>query len=269
MDAQFDPGIDEPGDPQMLDAIPQLAGKLDIRRCHPGNALAVNRREGQGHFKGHGREDGELVRRVHPLHVKAGVGFGVAPSLSFGEDVLEGAPLLPHGGQNKIARAVDNAPEGRHPIARHALAQGLHNRDATGHRRLAAQTHAPRLGNLHQLVALLGDQGLVRRDHGLAVTQGGFNQLARQADAADTFHQHIDIGGARDIQQVPIDGQIARRALGALAPGAQAGRRERPARAPFQAHRALAQQLQSAAAHGAIAADADTQRFHDLNVLVF
>ena len=220
MDAQLDPGIDEPGDAQMFDAIAQLAGELDIRRCHPGNAFAVNRREGQRHFKGHGRQDGELVRRVHPFYVKAGIGFGVAQGLSFGKHVCEGARLRLHGGQNKIAGAVDNAADRAHPVARHTLAQGLQNRDAAGHRRLAAQTHALLFGDLHQFVALLGNQGLVRGDHGLAVTHGGFKQFARQFGAADTLHQHIDIGAARDLEQVPIDRQIAGRAVGALAPSA-------------------------------------------------
>ena len=115
-----------------------------------------------------------------------------------------------------------------------------------------------------QGIAVFGDQRLVGRDHMLATAHGTLNQRPRRIDAADQLHQHVHLGIVSDRHDVLADldaGQLAGRIVASRADmhhfhGCLG------TRGNFL--RLLAQNVESAAANGTQAAQADANRFHYL-----
>jgi hypothetical protein len=91
MHAQLDSRHAPLGDTQVLDAVAEFTGKLDILGRHALMPSQYTARKIQGHGEGHGRQDGQLVRRVDTLDVKARIGLGVAQGLGLGEHVGKSA----------------------------------------------------------------------------------------------------------------------------------------------------------------------------------
>lgn len=87
-----------------------------------------------------------------------------------------------------------------------SLADRLDHRDAAGDSGLEGDDHALLAGLGEDLVAVHGDQRLVRGDHVLAVLDGLEHQLVGQGVAADQLDDHVDLGIARYVEDIGGDG---------------------------------------------------------------
>ena len=102
----------------------------------------------------------------------------------------------------KLPVAVDDAGQPLDTVGAQAFPQGLDDRDATGDRCLEGHHH-PFLGRgAEDLVAVHGDQRLVGGHDMLAVGDRFHHQLIGHVIATDQFDQHIDLGVARDLEDV-------------------------------------------------------------------
>src|SRR5690606_32308663 len=113
-----------------------------------------------------------------------------------------------HFRKNEVGGAVDDAGYPLDMIGGEAFADGLDDGDATRHRGLEGHHHTvlARLGE--DLVAVLGQQGLVGGDHVLAIGDGLEHQLARHGIAADQFDHDINIRVAHHGECIGLDGDI-------------------------------------------------------------
>ncbi len=94
---------------QVLDAIAQRFGVVDVGGGQFGDAFGVGLVELQRNTKGDGSQDGQLVGSVDPFNVEGGVRFGVPQGLGFRQHVGKGTALLAHFAEDKVASAVDDA----------------------------------------------------------------------------------------------------------------------------------------------------------------
>ncbi len=191
-------------------------------------------------------EDRHLRGGVRPVDVLGRVGLRVAELLGAGEDVVVGRAGRRHLAEDEVGRPVDDPED---PLQRHRgepLADDPDHRDHAGDRRLEAQLHAGLAGGLEELVAVLGDQLLVRRDDRLAGAQRREDVLARRLEPA---HQLDDqVGAGEDLVEVAL---AAPEDAGDLGP-APGGRRDRRG--------ARLEQLDEGAADGAVAEQPDPDR---------
>jgi len=148
------------------------------------------------------RQNDRLVRRVQPVDVQARVGLGVSGLLCLFQHLGERQAFVLHARQDVVARAVENAMDALDLIAGEPLAQHADDRDAAAHARTEIDVHAVLLGSAKDLLATLGQQLLVGRDHRLARVQRGQHQGLGHAGAADQFHDNLDAGVADDRHRV-------------------------------------------------------------------
>ena len=91
---------------QKFDAVAKLSRGVEVGRRDRGDAFAIDRARIYLGAEGQARENGEFLRGVMALNVKAGIGFGVTEPLRFFEAIGKAQPLLLHAGENVIAGAV-------------------------------------------------------------------------------------------------------------------------------------------------------------------
>jgi hypothetical protein len=144
--------------------------------------------------EGQCRQDGDLVRGIDALDVEGRVGFGIAQALRLLEHGIEGQALVAHLGEDEVGGAVDDAGDPLDAVGGEPLAQRLDDRDAAGDCRLEGDHDALLHGGGENLVAMHGQQRLVRRDHMLAVGDGLEHQFLGNAVAADQFDDDVDLG---------------------------------------------------------------------------
>src|SRR6516165_1999314 len=89
VDALLDPPLCQARDPEKLDAVAELFGKVDVEPRYVTNALGVDPFEIDRTAKTDAGQNGELVRRVDAVDVKARVCFGITKLLRFGEHLGE------------------------------------------------------------------------------------------------------------------------------------------------------------------------------------
>ena len=152
---------------------------------HPGGVDAG--------VEGERGQDGELLRRVYAFDVEGRIGFRVAEALRFRQGVREAAPVLFHGGENVVRRAVDDARQRIDAVGGKPRAQRIDDGNAACHRRLEAERQAAFTGGGEEFVAAGREQRLVGGDDVLASGDGVFHQRLGNALAADQFNQHIDV----------------------------------------------------------------------------
>ena len=104
------------GDGQVLNAVAQFLGVLQVLRRDVRDAFRVHPGKLKVRVKSQRRQDGQLVGGVNALHIKGGVGFGKAQFLRLGQRLGEGGALLRHRGQDVVGGAVDDAGQGSYAI---------------------------------------------------------------------------------------------------------------------------------------------------------
>ena len=146
-------------------------------------------------------EDHELVDGVEPLDVGGRVGLRVAARLGLGEDVAVVAPLAGHRRQDEVRGPVDDPADARDPVRGQVQRQGAEHGDAARHRRLEAQRAVGGAGRPLQLGAVVGEEMLVRGDHGAPVGEGGRDQRPRRLVAAHDLDDHVDVGARDEVRR--------------------------------------------------------------------
>src|SRR5262249_5480489 len=121
-----------------------------------------------------------------------GIGLGEAPRLGVAQDLVEAAALARHGGEDVIARAVDDPVDRRRAIPRQPLLDRAQDRDAAPDARLEAEAHAPSLGLRYDLLAVHGEERLVRRHHVLPGADGAEHEAARWLVAPDQLDDDVE-----------------------------------------------------------------------------
>ena len=191
MHAQLDAFRRVLGDPKQLDPVTKLFSVLDINRFELGDPFDVGLVEAHWITKGYGTHQRQLVGRIDALDVEGRIGFCIAQPLRLLENGIKRQTLAPHFGKNEVRRAVDDPGNPFDVIRGQSLTQRLDDRDAPSHRRLERHHDAIFLRGSKNLVTVLGQQGLVGRDHMLAVFDCLEHQFAGNAIATDQFDDHI------------------------------------------------------------------------------
>ena len=130
---------------------------------------------------------------VAAVHVERRVGLGVPESLSLGEGVRVADAALGHGRQDEVARAVQDALDGRHLVGREAFRQGTDDRDAAGNARFKSDDALGAPGRLEHFRPMSGEQGFVGRDDVLAGRQGVEHDLFSETGAAEQFDDDVNL----------------------------------------------------------------------------
>ena len=198
MHAQLNAVLTAAGQAQQLDAVAELFGVTDIGRLQGRDAFHMRFVELHRHAESDGAHDGQLMRGVHAFDVESGVGLGIAQALRFFEHHVEVQALGLHFRQDEIGGAVDDAGDPLDAVGAQALAQGLDDGDAAGHRGFKRHHHALGARGFENLGAVHGQQGLVGRHHMLALGNRGQHQFTRQAAAADGLDHDVDLGVVDD-----------------------------------------------------------------------
>ena len=146
------------------------------------------------------REDRHLRRRVPAADVVARVGLGVAAALRLGERLGVGAAAV-HLAEDVVGRAVDDPVDPLDRGRRQRLLEHAHHRDGARDGRLEAQPHAVLARGLEQLLPVLGEQLLVRRDDVDAGAHRRQQVLARGLDPAHHLDDDVRLG--EDLGEVP------------------------------------------------------------------
>ena len=188
------PAARAPRDAEQLDPVAQLLGVADVLARQLRDALGVDLVELHRHAEGDRRHDGELVRGIDALDVERRVGLGVAARLRLLQHGVERRAGCAHLGQDEVRRAVDDAGDPLDPVGGEAFAQRLDDRNAAGDRALERDHHALRVRRGEDLVAVAGEQRLVRGDHVLAVGDRLQDERSRRLDAADQLDDDVDVG---------------------------------------------------------------------------
>ena len=265
MDAHLHARLGALGDAQVLDAVAQLRGVVHVLGGDAGDALGVHLVELQGDTESNGGEDGELVGGVDTLHVEGGVGLGIPQALGLGEDLVEGGATIAHLGEDEIAGTVDDAGQPLDAVGGQTLADGLDDGDAAGYRRLEGHHHPLLRGGGEDLVAVLGDEGLVGGDHVFAVVDGAQHQFAGGRFAADEFDDDGQLRVVHHFEGVAgeIDARRVERSLAPDVPGTGAGDDDTPPGSSGDLLGIAAQHLHGAAADRTQAQKSHLHRIHD------
>ena len=224
--------------------VSQFLGEPDIRQRDVADALGMNGGEIDLAAEGEAGQDGQFVGGVDPVHVEAGVGLGVAERPGFLEYFGDLAAAFAHGGEDKIARAVEDAVNAAQAVGGEPLAQSLDDGDAAGHRGLVGEGDAGRFAAVRERRAVMGDQRLVGGDHVLGIGDGGLAQLLGDAVlAADQFHHHVHVGVGGHGQRVvePADPVQGNAAVLFTVPRRNGAHHDCPAAAVLEQRRMLAQ----------------------------
>ena len=149
----------------MLDFITQLLGISDILRFYVAYAFYMHSVELQRDTKSGRRHNHQLVRRVDAVDIKTGIHFGIAEALRVGQRGRETALLFADLGQYVVRGTVDNTDDGLDTVGRQRLPNRLDDRHPASDRRLVADHRPVLLRGGEQLVAVVGNQCLIRGYH--------------------------------------------------------------------------------------------------------
>ena len=170
--AGLDPPGGLPGDGEQLDDEAQLAGVLDVAGLDGLDPLAVDVGRRAPGVKGDAAEDDELGGGVGAAHVGRGIGLGVPGGLGLRQNLVVVPLAAGHAREDVVGRAVEDAVEALDMVGHEPVAQGADDGDPAGDAGLEEEIDVALGGQVEQLVAVLGDDGLVGGDHVLARFQG-------------------------------------------------------------------------------------------------
>ena len=151
-------------DREELHDVPGLAAGADLLGRDRLDALDGHRRQRHAGVEGEAREDRRLLRRVGAADVARRVRLRVAEPGRLRERVLEAVVVLVHPVEDEVRRAVDDAEDPVHVVAREAVAERPDDRDRAADRGLVVQLRADALGRREQLGAVRREQRLVAGD---------------------------------------------------------------------------------------------------------
>ena len=147
-------------------------------------------------------EDGQFLGGVAAVDVHGRVGLGVAELLGLGHGGLVVGPRLLHLREDEVAGAVENGVDRLDLVGGQRLTDGGDDGDAAGHGRLEGDRAAQLPGPGEEFRAVLGQQGLVRRDHVLAALQQLQHDRPGRLQAADHLHHGGNLRVVQDLRQV-------------------------------------------------------------------
>ena len=152
---------------------------MDFLRIHP----EAVRERGQ---------DAGFVRRIVAVNVQVRRRLGVAQLLGLGEHGAEVRAFELHARQDVIAGAVDDAVKRVDAVADKPFAQRFDDGNAAANARLVIKIRAVFFRGGKKLLAVRGQQCLVRSDDRLAEPERGQNHRPGDAGAADQFDDDVD-----------------------------------------------------------------------------
>ncbi len=247
------------GDGQQLDRVSGPGGPCDVVRGDPGDALARDVVGRDAGVEGEAGQDRGLGRGVVALDVGRGVRLGVAELLRLLDRRVEVEAAGGHLVEHVVGRAVHDAQDAAHVVARQGLAHGTHDRDGARDGGLVVDVDAGGVGRLVERGAVGREQRLVGGDDGGPALDGAQQQGAGRLGAA----HHLD----DDVRAVHEGLRVLREQLtryGGVAGAARvadgdAGELERRARAGGEIGALLQQHPGHLGAHDATAQQCDTQ----------
>ena len=169
----------ERGAAEQLDRVAELLREGDVVAVERVDALVRHLIDADVGMERDRREDRDLRGGIGAVHVLRGVGLRVAELLGARERLGVALALLRHRRQDEVGRAVDDADDLAHARGEHRLAQHLDDRDGGAHGGLEAELRAVALGDAPQLLAVAGQQLLVRGDDRDAAARGARRCSAR------------------------------------------------------------------------------------------
>ena len=238
--------VDPLGGADQLELEPEVARVLEVVGLDVLDPLVAHLVEVHRGVERQPRDDRHLRRRVAPVDVLGRVGLGVPEPLGLGQRLLVGHARPGHLGEDEVRRAVDDPVDAVDRGPRQRLLQHPDHRHDAGHRALEAQLHSLAAGGLPQLLAVLGQELLVGRDHVAAAAHRAQQVVPGRVDPADQLDDQV-----RVLQQLVERAPAARHHARQL--GTQAGDPRDPVRM-------RGQRLGKRAAHGAVAQQPDPER---------
>ena len=190
------------------------------------------------------------------------VGLGVAELLRLRERVGVALPVARHRGEHEVGRAVDDADQLVDAGRGQRLLQHAHDGDRGAGRGLVAQLRTAAVGSGLQLGAVAREQLLVGGDDGDTALEQLAQVAERRFDAAHDLGHDLDRRVVADVLEA-VGQQPGRCALALAARVAheRAHDPDRPAGNALDDVCALAQQPVDRRADGAVAEQADAERF--------
>ncbi len=174
----------------------------DVVGLDLGDPLVGDVAEAHRRVEGEPREDRHLRRCVGPPDVLGRVGLRVAELLRARQGLFVARTGRRHLREDEVGRPVDDPQHLLDPGRGQALLDHPDHRDDAGDGGLEAQLHPGLTGGGEELVAVLGDELLVRGDHVLARPQRPEHIVARRVGAAHQLDD--DVRGGEDLVEVPL-----------------------------------------------------------------
>src|ERR1700731_5145056 len=141
---------------------------MEIRGCDVANAGDWNFRSPDGVAKSDAGKDCDLVASVEPVNIQTGIGFSVARCLCLFQGMSKLNAVQFHLRKNVIACATYNSVNSLNTVRSQGFRDGADYRHASGDGSFNSQRKVLFLCQGKNLVTMQCDEGLIRRDHGLA-----------------------------------------------------------------------------------------------------
>ena len=200
MHAHGQAAVDALGRPDQLEPEAEVVRVGDVVGRDVLDALVADLVEVDRRVEGQPGEDRHLGRGVAARDVVRRVRLRVAERLRLRERRVVGQAGAGHLGEDVVRRAVDDPVDPLDVGGRQRLLQHADDRHDAGHGRLEAQLHAVLARARPQLLAVLGEQQLVRRDDVAAGAHGPQHVVARRLDPAHDLHDQV--GAPEDVLEL-------------------------------------------------------------------
>ena len=181
-------------DPEELDGVAQLGGKLDIELGDVADAFGMDAARFDPEAVGQRCEDSNLVSGVVAVDVERRFSFGVAQALSIGQDIRELGPLELHPGEDVVAGAIDDAGDARDPVSGEGFPERLDDGNAPGDGGFVVEVRLVLRSQSEEFWAVGREESLVGGDHRLAQFEGCTDHLACCCHSAHQFDHELDLG---------------------------------------------------------------------------
>ena len=181
-------------DPEQLDGIAQLPGKLDIELGDLADAFGMDAAGFDPEAVRQRGEDSNFVSGVVAVDVERGFGLGIAQALSIGQHIGELGPLELHPGEDVVAGAIDDAGDARDPVSGEGFPERLDDRNTPGHGGFVVEVGLMLRSQGEEFWAVGREESLVGGDHRLAQFEGCTDHLACCCHSAHQFDHELDLG---------------------------------------------------------------------------
>ena len=189
-------------DPEELDGVAQLGGKLDIQFGDVTDAFGMDGLRPDPEAVCQRGEDSDLVSGVVAVDVERGFGLGIAQALSIGQDIRELGPLELHPGEDVVAGAIDDACDACDPVAGEGFPERLDDRNTPGNSGFVVEVGLVLCSQGEEFRAVGREESLVGGDHGLAQLEGRTNHLACCCHSAHQFDHDLNLGIMHDLTPI-------------------------------------------------------------------